>query len=336
MTSRRQATSAAPHILESVLAKIERVLPDSLRSEIQSLQSAVAFVPQPPAAHAPNEMTIFLSSAVQQQRCVQMRYRSKHEETERVLDPYGVVLHWEFWYVVGWCHLRQDLRVFRLDRILGVKLQKNTFKRPSDFVSLEYVLESLAKAPNSWAVEILLETTLKEAQRLIAPGVAVFEETTGGVLLRGQVERLEALARADAHLGMPLDRATASRTARCVADSCKRSASVRLTRVLTHVIVIVSTCSAGIRNLAAPGRERYSDSSLKMKGVGTVSDDQTCGLAIRPIQKRASRLSYFFFRSEAAMASAEDGITRDRAAVVINLSQVIGQVTRELENRQPD
>jgi predicted DNA-binding transcriptional regulator YafY len=195
MTSRRQATSAAPHILESVLAKIERVLPDSLRSEIQSLQSAVTFVPQPSVAHAPNEMTIFLSSAVQQQRCVQMRYRSKHEETERVLDPYGVVLHWDFWYVVGWCHLRQDLRVFRLDRILGVKLQKNTFKRPSDFNSLEYVLESLAKAPNSWAVEILLETTLKEAQRLIAPGVAVFEETTGGVLLRGQVERLEALAR---------------------------------------------------------------------------------------------------------------------------------------------
>lgn len=195
MMARRQGGLADAPALEGVLAKIERVLPEALRSRIQAVQSSVAFVSEPPAGRPSNERVPLFSTAVQQQRRVRVRYRSGREDTERSLDPYGVVLHWDFWYVVGWCHLRRAVRVFRLDRVLETDLEDVHFERPADFDSLEVVLDSLAKAPSGWSVEVLLETTLEDAKRLLPPGVAMLEETNGGVLLRAHASRLEWLAK---------------------------------------------------------------------------------------------------------------------------------------------
>ncbi|WP_419554021.1 helix-turn-helix transcriptional regulator [Candidatus Poriferisodalis sp.] len=39
--------------------------------------------------------------------------------TERQVDPLAVSLHDGHWYLRGWCHLRTDLRSFRIDRIDG-------------------------------------------------------------------------------------------------------------------------------------------------------------------------------------------------------------------------
>lgn len=195
MMARRQGGLADAPALEGVLAKIERVLPEALRSRVQAVQSSVAFVSEPPAGQPPNERVLLFSTAVQQQRRVRVRYRSRREDTERSVDLYGVVLHWDFWYVVGWCHLRRAVRVFRLDRVLETDLEDDHFERPTDFDSLKVVLDSLAKAPGGWPVEVLLETTLEDAKRLIPPGVAMLEETKGGVLLRSHVKRLEWLAR---------------------------------------------------------------------------------------------------------------------------------------------
>lgn len=195
MMARRQGGLADAPALEGAFAKIERVLPEALRSRVQAVQSSVAFVSEPPAGQTPNERVLLFSTAVQQHRRVRVRYLSRREDTERSVDPYGVVLHWDLWYMVGWCHLRRAVRVFRIDRIVEADLEDMHFERPTDFNSLEVVLDSLAKAPDGWPVEVLLETTFEDAKRLIPPGVAMLEEAKGGVLLRAHVKRLEWLAR---------------------------------------------------------------------------------------------------------------------------------------------
>lgn len=184
VAARRQGVGVEPHLIEGALAKIERVLPDSLRSRVQALQSAVSFVDAPTTVQPSGETLLLISSAVRQGQRLHVRYQSHAEETERSIDPYGVVSHWEQWYMVGWCHLRRAMRVFRLDRILTVMLEEETFTRPPDFDSLQYVLESLATTPRGWLVEIMLETTLADVQRYIPPGSAVFEECENGVLMR--------------------------------------------------------------------------------------------------------------------------------------------------------
>jgi predicted DNA-binding transcriptional regulator YafY len=57
--------------------------------------------------------------------------------------------------------------------------------------------------PSAHEIEVVLATTLKDAQRRIPPTVATLAETDGGVLLTGRAEHLPALAAMLAGLGWP-------------------------------------------------------------------------------------------------------------------------------------
>ena len=195
IAARRQGSAAGALAIEGALAKIESVLPDGLRARLQAVQAVVTFSTTPSAPQPNGEMIMCISSAAQQQQRVLLRYQSRDQETVRSFDPYGLVYHWDRWYTVGWCHLREDVRVFRLDRMRAVISEEATFTRPPDFDSLAYVLDSLATAPWSWSVEVLLETTLEDAQQRIPPGNAIIKPAEGGVLVQLGVDRLDWMAR---------------------------------------------------------------------------------------------------------------------------------------------
>ena len=188
-------TAAAPAV-EGALAKIERVLPLVLRERVQAVQEALIldFTHSGPAPRT--GVVVTLCAAAQQCRRAWLRYSSWQSEiTERAVDIYGIVYRPGFWYAVGYCHLRTDLRVFRLDRILQAGLQDETFIRPPDFDSLDYVKRSLANVPDTWAVEVLLETTLEEARRYVSPVIATLDQAPDGVMLRCSAGSLEWIAR---------------------------------------------------------------------------------------------------------------------------------------------
>jgi predicted DNA-binding transcriptional regulator YafY len=195
IAARRQGSAADALAIEGALAKIERVLPDGLRARLQAVQSVVEFSLTPAASQPNGEIIMAISTAAQQQSRVLLRYQSGDRETVRSFDPYGLVYHWGRWYTVGWCHLREDVRVFRLDRVRDATPEQATFTRPQDFDSLTHVLDSLATAPWSWSVEVLLETTVDDARRRIPPGSAIIKPVAGGVLVQLNVDRLDWMAR---------------------------------------------------------------------------------------------------------------------------------------------
>ena len=126
------------------------------------------------------------------------------EVTERELDPYGVVHLEGYWYAVGYDHLREGMRIFRLDRVLEAKLLEATFVRPQGFDTPDGVLEALADMPQDrWSVEVLLETTPERAREQ-APSMGVsLEETGDGVLMRCSISDLGWMARVLASLNIP-------------------------------------------------------------------------------------------------------------------------------------
>lgn len=192
--------------LEGVLAKIERVLPASTRERIQAVEQTVAL--ERSGSHvAPSSATVaLLSSAVQGQRAVRLRYQSaRGEVTERVFHPYGVVAHEGFWYTIGYCQLRQGQRLLRLDRLLQAELTSDTFLRPANFDALTEVQRALASVPRVWQVEVWLAATLEEARRKARLSLSKghFSEANNGTLLRCDVEDLPWMARVLAGLGLP-------------------------------------------------------------------------------------------------------------------------------------
>jgi len=123
------------------------------------------------------------------------------------VDVYGVVCRAGTWSAVGYDQLRADLRTFRVDRMRDVRMRAETFTPPADFDALAHLERALATQPGALPVEVLLETTLDEARRLVPTAYATLEETPRGVLVRVQMQDQEdvgMLAHLLAGLGCPL------------------------------------------------------------------------------------------------------------------------------------
>lgn len=181
--------------LDSALAKAERVMPEKLLSQARALQETITFYTDLPPAHVPNDFVTMLSWAAQQRQQLLIRYRSgEGEESERQYDPYGLVFNEGFWYTAGYCHLRRDVRTFRLDRIITLKPLEHTFERPEEFDVLGHVLASLFSWPGMEQVEVLLKTTLERARQVVSPSIGTLEETEQGVIFRRGALHLEWVA----------------------------------------------------------------------------------------------------------------------------------------------
>ncbi len=203
--AREQGLAQTSPAFEGVLAKVMRVLPETTCAQVQAIEETVIFEDRSFRV-IPSLFTITtLSSALQTGRCVRLHYHSAHSQvTERVFDPYGVVYHEGAWYTIGYCHLRQGQRLFRLDRIQQLEATGETFSPPVNFDALAAVQRALASVPRVWQVEVWLQTTLEEIQRKTRLSKAQFEEVSNGVLLCGDVEDLPWLACFLAGLGVPL------------------------------------------------------------------------------------------------------------------------------------
>lgn len=181
--------------VEGGLAKIERVIPAPLLEQTRGVQEAITFKVTPSPAPPQNQFVARLSTAVHQQQQVQLRYTSYDgNASERAFDPYGIVYCEGYWYTAGYCHLRCDLRTFRMDRIVELEVTPHSFERPRDFDALTFVLHSLSQIPGTLPVEILVKLPIEEAQQRLDPRMGTLTPHEGGTLLRRLASELDWFA----------------------------------------------------------------------------------------------------------------------------------------------
>jgi predicted DNA-binding transcriptional regulator YafY len=205
LAARRLGLAATAPAVEGALAKIERALPKRLSERLQAVQAALVLDLARAEPGAEADVVLELSGAAYANRSVWMHYRADSgATTERQFDPYGIVYRQGRWYTVGYCHLRRDLRMFRLDRVTALRELEHQFTRPPDFDCAAYVVHSLATMPNTWQIEVVLAASLEEARRRFPPIFGTLEATEEGVILRAHVEDLQWLARDLIAAGIPL------------------------------------------------------------------------------------------------------------------------------------
>ncbi|MEM8532483.1 MAG: YafY family protein [Chloroflexota bacterium] len=191
--------------IAGALAKIERMMPEALLNRILAIQETVHFSHINSPIVLNNMVMPTLSTAMQQKQRVKLHYVSwRDERTERLFDPYDVVFHEGYWYVAGYCHLRQTLRTLRVDRIQQMELTERVFARPSDFDAVAHVVKSLHNPPGIASVEVLFMTSLEEAQRSIPPELGRLEVVDEGVMFRRPAYRLEWIASMMLSLDFPI------------------------------------------------------------------------------------------------------------------------------------
>jgi predicted DNA-binding transcriptional regulator YafY len=188
---------AAPAIA-SAQSKLARVMPAALQGQVHAISDTVT-VDLRGAATAPssNAALRVLSAAARAQQRVRLGYTSAQGvDTKRDIDPYGLAFYLGAWYAVGWCHLRRDLRSFRLDRVRSASPLPASFLRPDGFDALARLRESVALLPRAHAIAVRLECE-PDAARLAFPAeFGLIEPVDGsGVLLRTSADDLGWFAR---------------------------------------------------------------------------------------------------------------------------------------------
>ncbi len=61
-------------------------------------------------------------------RC-EFLYFSPRGESRRRIEPYYLIFRWSSWYVWGWCEEKEDFRLFKLNRMDGLRLTPDGFER---------------------------------------------------------------------------------------------------------------------------------------------------------------------------------------------------------------
>ncbi|MFF3668688.1 helix-turn-helix transcriptional regulator [Microtetraspora malaysiensis] len=209
LAGRRTGLSVGEAATESALAKIRRVLPEALRERVRAIEETVDVTSRAADAPRPDATALLaLADAVRRGRRVRVAYRSfRGSESERELDPYGLVFHSGRWYVTGHDHRSGEVRTFRVDRVARAEVTGVGFRAPAGFDPVAHVVESLAGVPYEHEVEVVLATSLEEARRRIPPTVARLARTDdtaddgGGVRMITRVERLDGMALMLAGLG---------------------------------------------------------------------------------------------------------------------------------------
>ncbi len=94
-----------------------------------------------------------LEHAVADECSMAIEYCSGYEGNlkQRIVDPYGMLYWNNKWYTIAFCHLRNEIRSFRIDRIASIVGTTNTFKRPEAFSARAFFMKSLLSNTESGA-----------------------------------------------------------------------------------------------------------------------------------------------------------------------------------------
>jgi predicted DNA-binding transcriptional regulator YafY len=132
------ATSAFDKIV-NVLSRDALKLLQEMRTHL-GVRALGAKLQQPAAEHLP-----LIHQALCEHRTLRIRHYSpqRDEETEREIDPYHLTHYDGGLYLVAWCHLRQALRIFAVERMRSVAMLRRTFTVRPDFDADAYLNKAL-------------------------------------------------------------------------------------------------------------------------------------------------------------------------------------------------
>jgi predicted DNA-binding transcriptional regulator YafY len=100
---------------------------------------------QPPANSELESLLQEIEESVAEGLTLLMEYQKGNESTpqSRSIDPYGLIYWKGNWYVIAYCHLRAEVRSFRVNRIVGLSRTGVVFERPADFSARSFFLNGL-------------------------------------------------------------------------------------------------------------------------------------------------------------------------------------------------
>jgi len=147
--------------LDAALSKVQTALPPAGEAYLRQLQGLFAVGLGPHKRYREHRETVDrLTAAIAKARTVQLRYysASRDRTTRREVDPYRLWYAGGGLYLVAYCHLRREVRLFAVERIRSLAITDHPYQMPLNFDLEAYVQDALvAMRGRPVAVELLFD-----------------------------------------------------------------------------------------------------------------------------------------------------------------------------------
>ncbi|MEJ5358100.1 MAG: YafY family protein [Desulfobacterales bacterium] len=187
--------------LESLGAKIRLLLPPEMAAHLEREQEAIAVDAPAAKRHAAYRGVLeAIAAAVSARRRIDLTYRaaSSGRQTRRRVDPYRLLYHGGSFYLLAYCNLRKDIRVFAVDRIRRLAVTGEGFP-PPEGIRPEEVLQAdfgvFHGPPLAVCVRFAPEAAPYVLERTWHPSQRLTREPDGSVLFEARVAGEEEIKR---------------------------------------------------------------------------------------------------------------------------------------------
>jgi len=148
---------------QSAMYKMKAVLRNDEKDLVENIGDSIEIRKR--AENNPKALTNTLDRLLQSisEKCiVEISYTAfnSNDKTQRRIEPVGIYYENLFWYVIAWCHLRNEYRNFRTDRLLNITITDQKFEKKHP--TLKEYLEASEK-------EHELETVVISVSKKISP-----------------------------------------------------------------------------------------------------------------------------------------------------------------------
>jgi predicted DNA-binding transcriptional regulator YafY len=126
--------------LSTAFRKLTASLPDSITVDLSHWEEAYSFRQVDGEAMDPHTFHE-LGRAIQHGEQLELLYwtASTNQTCSRIVDPYHMTGIDGQWYLVAYCHLREEIRMFAPSRVRSVSKTGHYFERPPEFRIDEYL-----------------------------------------------------------------------------------------------------------------------------------------------------------------------------------------------------
>lgn len=184
--------------MSSAIRKIDAMLPEQVDSTIKRMKKRFS-VGINLIRECNTDILNAISKAVSGHNPIEITYHvlARDEITKRRVDPYGLTFRLGTWYIIGLCHLREEVRTFAVDRIRGMRVVNEHFKYPKDFDLEEYLERGWCLQADADQENIVLRFDKKIAPRIgsskFHPNQKMTQQNDGSILFEVTVAGIDEI-----------------------------------------------------------------------------------------------------------------------------------------------
>ena len=107
----------------SAMYKVKSVLRGTEKDLVENLEEQIMMVQKPREGLLQGNILDILLKSIADKKAVKILYKDVgSKNSERTIEPIGIFHENDCWYTIAYCHLRNEYRQFRIDRVVSIEL----------------------------------------------------------------------------------------------------------------------------------------------------------------------------------------------------------------------